>query len=209
MAGQLEVSKRAAAAAAWLLVSIGAAAAQPLTCETFRSRLDGALVTTAVADANTEAPVFEQRRVLPDGGSRATWKTSDLSGTLTCGGGDSFQEFYVSREVVPKSQLAQQVDHLVALNGAAICTLLSGPPAACIDAGKLLLQNAIQQMGAGFAKHVNNPNGLSHANFQGGVTGELTAAPTLITFSLAAKDGGTVDASRPPLGQLIPDKPAP
>ena len=170
------------------------ALAAPLTCSAFKDRLEGALV--AAANPNTEVPAYKETRATDGGGSHANWGTSALSGSLTCGGGDRFQEFYISLDVTTRDKFVEQLKGLVTLDGAVICSLATAAPAACSDTGKLLLQDALEKMGAGFKRRVTNPNGLSTRMLWPDIKAELTAAPSLITFSLAAANGATPDAER-------------
>ena len=170
------------------------ALAEPLTCSAFKDRLKGALVVAA--NPNTEVPAYKETRATDGGGSHANWETSALSGSLTCGGDDRFQEFYVSLDVTTRDKFVEQLKGLVALDGAAICTLATAGPTACTDTGKVLLQDALEKMGTGFKRRVTNPNGLSNRMLWPDIKAELTAAPSLITFSLAAAEGATPDAER-------------
>ena len=183
------------------------ALAAPLTCSAFKDRLNGALV--AAANPNTEVPAYKDTRATDGGGSHANWDTSALSGSLTCGGDDRFQEFYVSLDVTTRDKFVEQLKGLVTLDGAVICTLATAGPAACTDTGKMLLQDALEKMGAGFKRRVTNPNGLSTRMLWPNIKAELTAAPSLITFSLAAAEGATPDAERRALPALPPAKTPP
>ena len=188
------------------------ALAAPLTCSAFKDRLKGALV--AAANPNTEVPAYKETRATDGGGSHANWDTSALSGSLTCGGDDRFQEFYVSLDVTTRDRFIEQLKGLVTLDGAVICSLATAAPGACTDTGKLLLQDALEKMGAGFKRRITNPSGLSNRMLWPDIKAELTAAPSLITFSLAAAEGATPDAERralpaPPLPLAKTPPPAP
>ncbi|MDX7950656.1 hypothetical protein P7D22_05620 [Lichenihabitans sp. Uapishka_5] len=174
--------------------------ADPLTCKTFKDRLGEALVDAA--DLGSEAPDFKDSRSTTEGGSHANWTTSALTGSLACGPGDRFQEFYVSLTVANRDRFADQLRRLVALDGAAVCSVAAGSAAACGDTGKLLVQDAMQQMGVGFKRRATNPSGTSDRLLWPDLKLEMTAAPTLITFSMAVPDGATLAEARRPLPAL-------
>lgn len=173
------------------------AGAAPLTCTTFKERLAEALVEAA--DPGSEAPAYKEARATDKGGSHFNWDTSALSGSLTCKGGDLFGEFYVSLNITSRDRFVEQLKRLVSLDGAAICTMTQATPAACADAGKLLLQEGLDKMGAGVKRKLSNPSGLSDRMLWPDMRAEVTTAPSLLTFSFAAADGATPEADRRPL----------
>jgi hypothetical protein len=174
-----------------------AAAAQPLTCDEFRDRLNGNII---VADAEApEAPVFRESGPSSGETARVPWRTSSLDGTLTCGPGQEFREFYVTLAVTSRERFVAQLRRFVAMNGAAICATSEATLPACTDTGKLLLQSSLEQMGSAFKKKLNNPNGVASRQLQPELRADLTAAPTLMTFSLDVGEGAHLDATRPPL----------
>lgn len=183
-------------------VAASSAAAEPFTCSAFRDRLSGALV--AAGDPDTEAPAFRDTRSTDSGGSHVNWTTSALTGSLACGAGDRFGEFYVSLDVTSRDRFVEQLRRLVTLDGAAVCTLATAAPGACTDAGKALLQAALEKMGAGFKRRVSNPSGISNRMLWPDIKAEVTAAPSLITFSLTAADGATPGSDRRPLPPAAP-----
>ena len=188
------------------LFAAGAAQAEPLTCATFRDRMNGALV--AAADPGSEMPDYKDARTTSGGGSHANWDTTALSGSLSCGARDAFQEFYVSLDITSRDRFVEQLKRFVALNGAAICSTATAGPPACTDAGKALLQSALTLMGTGFQRRVTNPSGTSTRMLWPDLKAEITAAPSLITFSLAVPDGASLDGERRPLPPLpAPAKP--
>ena len=170
------------------------ARAAPFTCSAFKERLAEALVEAA--DPGAEAPAYKEARPTDKGDSHLNWDTSALSGSLTCKRDDLFGEFYVSLNITSRDRFVEQLKRLVALDGAAICTLAQATPAVCADAGKLLLQEGLDKMGAGVKRKVSNPSGLSDRMLWPDVRAEVTTAPSLLTFSFAAGDGATPEAER-------------
>ncbi|MCW6511226.1 hypothetical protein [Lichenifustis flavocetrariae] len=173
-----------------------AASAEPLTCELFRERLNGGLLI--VGDPAPEVPVFVQKAGGGGGGKRYSWSTTDLSGTMTCDAAGLFREFYVTLEFNSRDRFAEQLKRLVAMNGAALCSLAADVPAACVDTGKALLQQALQQTGEAYKRKLDHPSSIATLKPVPNVTAEMTAALSLITFSLAVDDGATLDQVRKP-----------
>lgn len=181
-------------------LACGAAAAGPLSCDTFRTRLDGALI---VADGSgPEAPAYRETGTSADGSKRLAWQTSSLDGTMTCGPGGEFREFYVSLTIDSKERFVEQLKRFTALNGAAICAVSDGTPAACVNAGKQLLQIALEEMGAKFQRKLPSPSGEASNKVAPHVQAECTAAPSLITFTVDVDGADSLDEARQPLTQL-------
>lgn len=197
---------------AWLGLLLGTlagvlpAGAAPFTCTTFKERLAEALVEAA--DPGAEAPAYKEARATDKGGSHLNWDTSALSGSLSCKSGDLFGEFYVSLNVTSRDRFVEQLQRLVSLDGAAVCTLAQSTPSACADAGKLILQEGLDKMGAEVRRKVGSPSGLSDRMLWPDIKAEVTTAPSLLTFSFAAADGATPQAERRPL-DVRPPAPMP
>jgi hypothetical protein len=178
------------------------AAAQPLTCDLFQDRLNGNLI---VSDNEApEAPVFRETGSSPNGTTRLAWRTSSLEGTMTCGPDRIFKEFYVNLAFASRDRFVEQIKRFVALSGAAVCATSDATPPVCTDVGKQLLQTGLQQMGSAFQKKVSAPSGIASRKLQPELTADLTAAPTLITFSLTVNEGASLDAQRAPLAPSSP-----
>ncbi len=168
--------------------------AAPLTCDAFRDRVNGALM--ASGDKDAEAPNFKAGVTSPEGTRRYTWDTASLSGTMNCGPANQFAEFYISLEFASKDRFAEQIKRFVTLQGAAICALVKADPQGCADQGKLVLQDALKQMGAAYTHGSRNPSGLSDRTLVLNVNMESTAAPSLVTFTIGPGRGSTVDDTR-------------
>ncbi len=187
-----------------LILSLAATAAEaaPLTCDQFRDRLNGALA--ASGDPDVQATAYTVRSAASARGKSYDWTGGEIAGTMKCGPADQFEELYVGLRFVDRDKFADQVKRFVTFNGAAICSLVADGPVACANAGKLLLQNALKQMGAAYNHGSQSPSGLTDRVLAPGVSAELTSAPTLMTFVIGPGRGGTLDDARQPLASAEP-----
>jgi hypothetical protein len=186
-------------------VSVAPASAAPLTCRVFKDRLNGALLAGAGAEAG--AVVFKPGYTDPERGTRYDWTDSKLDGTMNCGPADEFQEFGISLEFRSKDSFADMLKHFMTVQGASICALASDGAAACEDAARTMLQEALAKMGQAYRRGSKSPSGLADRTILPGVSAEVTSASTLLTFLVGPGRGESLDAARTPL-QHQPGKPA-
>ena len=87
----------------------------------------------------------------------------------------------------------------VAMQGASICALASDGTAQCEEAGRALLQQALEKMGQAYRRGSKSPNGLADRTLFPGANAEVTSASTLLTFLVGPGRGESLDATRKPL----------
>ena len=180
-----------------LLVFGGMAQAAPLTCTDFRDRLNGAMLASAAKDVQ----IADYRLAYdnPVRGKRYAWTMAGIEGSLSCGTGDSFEELSMRLAFAKKETFAQTLSQFIALSGASICALASDGATLCADVGRTMLQSGLEQMGGKYNHGNKAPSGLVDRTLMPGVTAELTAAPTAITFLVGPGRGSSIDAERKPL----------
>lgn len=176
-------------------LGVGAAQAEPLTCDVFRDRLNGALLSSG---QEMDAIAFKPGFSSVARGTRFDWSTPDLNGTLSCGPADQFEEFGVELHFKDRNEVARALLKFKTLQGASLCALTAGSMPVCIEFGRAMMQQALEQMGQAFNHGAREPAGLS-ARDVAAVHVELTSAPTLITYLVGPGRGSTIDAARQPL----------
>lgn len=173
------------------------AGAEPLTCATFKDRLDAALLASADNDAAAVVtkPAFKD----PVRGTRYDWTDGTLGGALSCGPADQFQEFGISLEFRTKETFAAMLKRFGSIQGASICALSSAGTDACEAAGRGVLREALEKMGDAYRRGAKAPSGLADRTLFPGANAEVTSASTLLTFLIGPGRGNTIEATRMPL----------
>ena len=179
------------------LLCTSIAQAAPLTCTEYRNRLQGALLATGAK--GLEVTDFKVGFENASYGKRYDWTSNELAGTMNCGPGDQFEEFYASLAFEKRNTFSASLTRFIALSGASICALSSDGATACSDAGRKMLQDGLEQMGRAYNKGARTPSSLVDRDLFKGAKAELTSAPTLVTFLVGPGRGAVLDEARQPL----------
>ena len=185
------------AAALALVGFVGAAQADILTCDTYRTRLDEAL---RAGDAQATPLPLTLAFSDPVRGKRYGWDRGDgLSGSLNCGPADQFEEFNLQLRFDRKQTFAADFKRLIDLQAGSICALSSSQIGACADLGRVMLKDVLQQMGKAATAGIKTPSGLSDKTVFGPVKAELVSSSTQVSFLVGPGRGTTMEATRQPL----------
>ncbi|MDR3461334.1 MAG: hypothetical protein P4L76_03340 [Beijerinckiaceae bacterium] len=181
-----------------LLQSPCPAAAEVLTCDVFKSRIDqtvrdmGGLVAPP-------GPLKQNYDGGAETGKRYEW-TGDvgIAGTMTCGKTGAFEDFGIAIDEATRTSdnLGIALDRFMELASASVCALADAPANDCRGLVKTMTTGSLAQFRDAAAKGGGVPTGTRDFVIVEGVDAELDMTPVGITWSIGPGLSATTDAGK-------------